>query len=49
VKEHYDQGNFYKREHFIGAGLKFSGLVYYSHRGNHGGIHGAGEVAESSI
>jgi hypothetical protein len=37
VKRH-DQGNTYKGQYLIGAGLHFRGSVYYHHGGKHGSM-----------
>ena len=50
-KRHHDQGNSYKGQHLIGAGLQVQGFSPLSSRWEHGSIqvgrHGAGG-AESS-
>ena len=38
VKKQHDQGNSYKGQYFIGAGLQFSDLVHYHHGGKHGSV-----------
>jgi hypothetical protein len=38
VKRHHDQGDLYKGQHLIGAGLLFRGLVHYSHGGKPGSM-----------
>jgi hypothetical protein len=38
MKRHYDQGNSYKDNYLIGAGLQFRGLVHYHHVGKHGSM-----------
>ena len=51
IKRHHDQGDSYKGQHLIGAGLKFHRFSLLSEQEacQHAGRHGAGEGAESSI
>jgi hypothetical protein len=45
VKRHHDQGNSYKGQHFIGAGLQVQRFSHYHHGGKHGSVQ-AGMVLE---
>jgi hypothetical protein len=38
MKRHCNHSNSYKQKHVIGNGLKFRGLVYYCHGGEHGSV-----------
>jgi hypothetical protein len=51
AKRHHDQGNSYKEQRVIGAGLqfqRFSPLRSSKEAWQHAGRHGTGEGAESS-
>jgi hypothetical protein len=48
VKRYHDQGNFYKGQHLIGAGLQVQRFSPLSSSGDHGSIQ-AGMVLEMKL